>query len=106
MLPLVTETLPGIPDVSANQLSTWLQERDQPAMRARQIRRWLFVAGAESFEQMTDLPKALRDQLAQAFVPFASTIACHQQAADHTHKLLLRLQDGRLIECVLIQQQG
>jgi 23S rRNA (adenine2503-C2)-methyltransferase len=102
----VTVTQPGILDLPRDQLQTWLQEHGQPPMRARQVRRWLLEAGAESFEQMTDLPKALRDELAAAFVPLATHVACHQQSADDTHKLLLRLHDGRLVECVLIQEDG
>jgi 23S rRNA (adenine2503-C2)-methyltransferase len=105
-LPLVTVNLPGVLDVSRDQWQTWLQEHAQPPMRARQVRRWLLAAGAESFGQMTDLPKPLRDQLAAAFVPLATAVECHQQSADATHKLLLRLHDGRLIECVLIQDDG
>jgi 23S rRNA (adenine2503-C2)-methyltransferase len=91
-------------DVPADELRAWLQERGQPPMRARQLRRWLLQGGAESFEQMTDLPRALRQELAAAFVPLGTQVARHLTASDDTHKLLLRLQDGRLIECVLIQE--
>lgn len=106
ILPLVTATLPGVLDVPPDQFQTWLKEHDQPPMRARQIRHWILVKGAESFEHMTDLPKALRDRLAAAFVPLTTRIETHQESADNTHKLLVRLQDGRLIECVLIQDEG
>jgi len=67
-LSLLNDTLPGILDVPRDQLHTWLQENGQPPMRARQVRRWILEAGAESFEQMTDLPKALRDQLISWFL--------------------------------------
>jgi 23S rRNA (adenine2503-C2)-methyltransferase len=53
---------------------------------------------------MTDLPRPLRPELAASFVPLGTEVARHLTAADDTHKLLLRLQDGRLIECVLIQE--
>lgn len=94
----------GLLDLSKDELTSWLRERGEPPMRARQLRRWLLVESAESFEQMTDLPKALRQSLAAAFVPLETTIARHLQSADGTHKLLLRLRDGQLIECVLIQE--
>jgi 23S rRNA (adenine2503-C2)-methyltransferase len=93
-------------DVPADELRAWLQQRGQPPMRARQLRRWLLQGAAESFEQMTDLPRALRQELAAAFVPLGTQVARHLTASDDTHKLLLRLQDGRLIECVLIQEAG
>jgi len=53
---------------------------------------------------MTDLPQELRQQLAAEFVPLETEIAHHAQSRDGTHKLLLRLRDGQLIECVLIQE--
>jgi 23S rRNA (adenine2503-C2)-methyltransferase len=73
-------------------------------MRARQVRRWILQGGADSFEQMTDLPRDLRQGLAAHFIPLQTEVARHLTAADDTHKLLLRLHDGRLIECVLIQE--
>src|SRR5262249_10285594 len=95
----------GLLDVSPDDLRAWMEAHGEPALRARQIRRWLLIAGAERFDQMTDLPKALREALAQAFVPLETHVVRHLEAADGTHKLLLRLRDGRLIECVLIQER-
>ena len=95
----------GLLELSGDELGLWLRERGQAPMRARQLRHWLFVAGAESFEQMTDLPKDLRQELAGAFVPLETRIERHLRAADGTHKLLLRLRDDSLIECVLIQEE-
>jgi 23S rRNA (adenine2503-C2)-methyltransferase len=94
----------GILDLTTDELCTWLKERGQPALRARQIRRWILEVGAESFEQMTDLPKDLRQELAAAFVPLATRVDRHLRAADDTHKLLLQLSDHQRIECVLIQE--
>ena len=94
----------GILDVPVGELRAWLAERDEKPLRAKQIRRWLLVGGAESFEAMSDLPKALREQLAEAFVPFASQVVRQLEADDGTNKLLVRLHDGQLIECVLIQE--
>jgi 23S rRNA (adenine2503-C2)-methyltransferase len=52
------------------------------------------------------LPKGLRQRLADEFVPLRSRIARHQHSSDDTHKLLLELHDGSLVECVLIQDAG
>jgi 23S rRNA (adenine2503-C2)-methyltransferase len=103
-LPASTPTLPAILDLGADELRAWFEHLGQPPMRARQVRRWLIEAGAETFEQMTDLPKSLRGLLAEHFVPLGSQVARHLEAADHTHKLLLRLADQHLVECVLIQE--
>src|SRR5438105_1499025 len=90
-------------DVPSSDLLAWLQARGQPAMRARQLRRWVVAGGAEAFDGMTDVPRDLRRALAEDFVPLGTRVARHLEAADGTHKLLLRLADDRLIECVLIQ---
>ncbi len=93
-------------DLSHEELLAWLQAHGQPAMRARQVRRWILARRAEAFEQMTDLPRDLRRALAAEFVPLGTQIARHLEARDGTHKLLLRLPDEELIECVLIQETG
>src|SRR5256885_1397519 len=92
-LPLVTAR-PAILDQSADGLRAWLAEHDQPPLRARQIRRWIVAARAEAFEQMSDLPRELRAELAATFAPLGTQVAVHQAARDGTHKLLLRLHDG------------
>jgi 23S rRNA (adenine2503-C2)-methyltransferase len=91
-------------DVPPGELLEWLQCHGQPAMRARQLRRWIIAGRAETFDEMTDLPRALRSELSADLVPLGTVIAQHQQAGDGTHKLLLRLCDGRHIECVLIPE--
>ena len=75
-------------------------------MRIKQIRRWIVSSRAETFEQMSDLPKDLRPELESSFTPFRTELSKHLIAADETHKLLLKLPDERLIECVLIQEDS
>lgn len=91
--------------LDAAALGAWLKEQGLPAHHGRQLRRWLIVGRAEAFHAMTDLPKALRQKLEEEFTPFSTTISCHQKAADGTHKLLLRLEDGHHVECVLLQEE-
>ena len=99
-------TLPAVLELSPDDLKAWLAERNQPPMRAKQIRRWILAARATSFDQMTDLPKQLRDDLAASFSVFGTRVDKHLESSDGTHKLLLRLTDDALIECVLIQDAG
>jgi 23S rRNA (adenine2503-C2)-methyltransferase len=94
----------GLLELKREELIHWLQAQQQPAMRAKQLQRWILVKRADSFAKMTDLPRDLRSRLAGAFQPLGSTIAHHAKAADGTHKLLLRLSDQQTIECVLIQE--
>jgi 23S rRNA (adenine2503-C2)-methyltransferase len=86
------------------ELKEWFSARQEPPMRVRQLRRWLFAGRAAAFEQMTDLPRRLREELAHDFTPFGTTIDRHLISSDGTHKLLLRLQDGQIVECVLLQE--
>ena len=96
----------AILDLTRDDFLAWLRDRGQPPLRARQVRGWLVARRAETFAQMTDLPAALRQELAAEFVPLGTQVARHLEARDGTHKLLLRLHDGQLIECVLLQEDG
>jgi 23S rRNA (adenine2503-C2)-methyltransferase len=91
-------------DTPPAEFAGWLAERGQPAMRARQIHRWLFMGRAQSFAEMTDLPANLRAELQEQFVPFGSHCVRRSDAADGTRKLLIKLADGNLIECVMIPE--
>lgn len=91
-------------DVSPEELRAWLTQQGQPTMRVKQLRRWLFAGRAVSFEQMTDLPLALRHKLHEAFMLFSSRVDRALVSSDGTEKLLVRLDDGQLIECVLLKE--
>jgi 23S rRNA (adenine2503-C2)-methyltransferase len=91
-------------DLQRDELLAWLEERGQPPMRARQLERWIVAGRATDFERMTDLPQRLREELNASFVPLGSTIERHLTSTDGTNKLLLRLADGNLVECVLLQE--
>jgi 23S rRNA (adenine2503-C2)-methyltransferase len=82
-----------------------MKEHAQGAYRVGQVRRWLFAQRGQSFSEMTDLPQALRDELATDFTLWNSTVARHTEADDGTEKLLLTLADGGQIECVLLRDE-
>jgi 23S rRNA (adenine2503-C2)-methyltransferase len=94
----------GVLELSHDELLSWLQIQDQPPLRARQLRSWLIAKRATSFEQMTDLPLMLRQALASEFQPLGVSVDRHLQSSDGTHKLLLRLRDGQVVECVLLKE--
>lgn len=91
-------------DASTAELSSWMLERGHPPYRARQVVRWVFDRRAESFESMSDLPKGLRAGLDAEWAVFGTTLAHHHVSPDGTDKLLLRCQDGRAVECVLMAE--
>ena len=72
------------------------------AYRARQIMDWTHKRGAEDFEVMSDLPAALRAQLAGKFAGGRLETVRVSGSADTTRKFLFRLPDGQFIESVFI----
>jgi 23S rRNA (adenine2503-C2)-methyltransferase len=84
-------------------LAAFVAAARQPAWRARVIHRWLYGRRAESFADMTDLPKDLRERLTAGFQIWTTTVVAHKRADDGTEKLLLELSDGQRIECVLLR---
>ncbi|HUG66333.1 MAG TPA: 23S rRNA (adenine(2503)-C(2))-methyltransferase RlmN [Pirellulaceae bacterium] len=89
-----------------DELSAWLAERKHPAFRAKQLRQWLFEKRAVTFDDMTNLAKPLRSELADEFQIWTAQIAKHLEASDGTEKLLLKLADGGKIECVLLRDES
>ena len=86
-----------------DKLQVWFAGRGLPAYRAAQVRRWLFEQRAAGFDQMTDLPKPLRSQLADELTIFTTRVAKHRKADDGTEKLLLETADHQRVECVLLR---
>ena len=90
-------------ELSGEEARTWFADRGLPGYRAAQVRKWVFQKRVDAFEQMTDLPKSIRVQLAEAFDVFTTQIAKHRRADDGTEKLLLELADAQRVECVLLR---
>jgi 23S rRNA (adenine2503-C2)-methyltransferase len=75
---------------------------EQPDFRARQVWEWA-ARGAGSYEEMTNLPLELREQLADQ-VPFSSLRPVRDAlASDGTEKALFETHDGRPVEAVLMR---
>lgn len=86
-----------------DQIAESFKRLEVPAYREKQLRQWLFQGRAESFADMSDLPKKLREQLGEEFQLWTSEVVRHQVADDGTEKLLLQWPDGGRIECVLLR---
>ena len=90
------------PDALGDVLADHFRRRGQPAYRAGQVRRWVYDTLARDFAEMTDLPAAEREALAEAFridEPAEDRISV---SSDTTAKHLWRLADGQVVESVLI----
>jgi 23S rRNA (adenine2503-C2)-methyltransferase len=88
--------------VDLTLLEQTLADRGEPAFRAGQVWEWT-ARGAPGYAEMTNLPFALREELAQT-VPF-STLSVEDEAAsaDGTVKVLFRTADGHPVEAVLMR---
>ena len=85
------------------ELEGVLKSLGQPAFRAKQVYTWLH-RGVRSYEEMTNLPKALRDLLAERYPICAPEVVRKQESkVDGTIKYLWRLADGNCVETVLMR---
>lgn len=85
-------------DALAELLAGW----GEPKFRAAQVWGWLYEGLVSSFDEMTNLPKALRERLAAETTLGVLEVAAEQSSRDGTAKRLYRLHDGQLIESVLM----
>ncbi|MBO5836808.1 MAG: 23S rRNA (adenine(2503)-C(2))-methyltransferase RlmN [Oscillospiraceae bacterium] len=95
MSQLKSMTLPEIGQV--------MKEMGQPAFRGKQVFTWLH-SGVRSYEEMTNLPKALRDCLAEKYPLHIPQVVRKQESKkDGTIKYLWELSDGNCVETVLMR---
>lgn len=93
----------AIYDLTVTQLQERLAELGQPAWRAKQIYEWVYQHRVTGYEQMTNLPAALRAQLAET-IPFSTMKPVKELVTDNgdTCKLLYETFDGQFVETVLM----
>ena len=89
-----------IKSLDQDTLKSALRELGQPAFRLKQIERWLWVDGASSFEEMTNLPLSLRNALSSAYRLDSPRLATRQVSGDGTRKYLFEFPDGTTVETV------
>ena len=89
--------------MTAPELAQLLKELGQPAFRAKQVFTWLHK-GVRSYEEMTNLPKSLRDALAESYPLKPPEVVRKQESQkDGTIKYLWQLSDGNCVETVLMR---
>jgi 23S rRNA (adenine2503-C2)-methyltransferase len=96
----------AIMDVSQLELARWLEERGIQAYRATQILQWVYERQTDSFGEMTNIHKDLRNQLSKHFTIHRLKCLTSEQSDDGTVKYLFELQDDRRIESVLIPEKN
>ena len=92
-----------IKSMTASEITRALTDQGQPAFRGKQVFTWLH-RGARSFDEMTNLPKTLRQQLSELYTITVPEVVTRQVSqADGTIKYLWRLGDGNCVESVLMR---
>ncbi len=89
--------------LTRDQLIEWLLERGQKKFRAEQVWDWLYIKRVQSFEEMTNVNKDTLKILEENFEIQTLKEKVKQESADGTIKFLFEMQDGNLIETVLMR---
>ncbi len=93
----------SITDISFAELETLCTSMNEPVYRAKQLLSWVYNKGANTFDQMSNLPKEFRRHMDKGYRVFQTKVDTIIQTADGTEKFLIRLSDGNVIECVLLR---
>lgn len=88
--------------LSLKDLTEYFLSVGEKAFRAKQVYEWLWVKSATTFDEMSNLSKALREKLVEEFEIRPISVATQQQSNDGTIKSAFKLFDEELIEGVLI----
>lgn len=90
--------------MTLNEVNNLMSELSLPKYRGEQIFKWLQVSGAMSYDEMTNLPKDLRQKLSELYPVRSVEIELKQVSKiDGTVKYLFRLSDNNYIESVLMK---
>lgn len=93
----------SIKSMTIPEIEAILAEKNQPKFRAKQLFSWLH-RGVRSYEEMTDLPKSLREALQAEYPLYVPQVVRKQESKqDGTVKYLWRLADGNCVETVLMR---
>ena len=99
-------SLRPIHDLDLPALRSLLQEWGEPAYRTQQLWEWLYVHLVTSFDQMTNLPKSLRQRLeSETTITPPKMVGTVRSTDKKTQKDLLRLADGETVEAVLMRYE-
>ena len=93
---------PALQSLFPEELQALCKEVGEAAFRGGQIWQWVQVRGATQWEQMGNLPRALKDKIAQTHTPEPAKILKESGDPGGTRKWLVGLEDGESVETVLI----
>ncbi len=89
-------------NMTADEIKAFVVAAGQPGFRAKQIVEWVWRRGVTEFAAMTNLPAAMRTQLAETATILSGRSVKRSAATDGVVKLLVEWPDGERIETVMI----
>ena len=93
-----------IKSYNLKELSSFIEEIGEKKFRAKQIYKWLHIEHVTSFDEMTDISKALREKLNElCVIAGVNPVRVLTSKEDGTKKYLFSLSDGNIIESVLMR---
>ena len=93
-----------IKSFNLEELTAFIVENGEKAFRAKQVYQWLHVKQVDAFDEMTNLSKAFREKLEQlCYITDLHQEAVQISKIDGTRKYLFLLEDGNVIESVLMR---
>jgi len=102
----VTERPVRLYDLDLDALESFLESMEEPSYRAQQIWEWLYVHLVDSHDEMTNLPKSLRQRLAEkTTIQLLEVVDTARSRDGRTRKDLLQLPDGETVEAVLMRYE-
>ena len=96
-----TDLKPSLYDFTLDELKTNVK----PSFRAKQIYGWLYHQYAQSFDEMKNIPKDLKEELSQKYLINPMKIIRKEESSDGTIKYLFELQDGKTVEAVWLKMK-
>lgn len=92
---------PSLLDYTQKELEDFVK----PKFRVKQIYGWLYHNYADNFDDMKNIPKALKEELAEKYVVNPMKIIKKEESSDGTIKYLFELQDGKTVEAVWLKMK-
>ena len=96
---------PVLVGLTTAEITEWVSALGEKPFRGRQIAQWIYQKHVTDFEQMSDLSKALRQQLQEKAAVSPGKVLETVKSTDGTTKFLIELHDGEIVECVTIVQK-
>jgi len=97
----MSELKPSLLDFTQKELT----ELVKPSFRAKQIYGWMYHQYAQDFDEMKNIPKAMKEELGKKYLVNPMKIVRKEESSDGTIKYLFELQDGKTVEAVWLKMK-